>query len=95
MSACIIQDTVISKRLGLPAIGKVVGYMDAATFAEDNDNDVGLATWEQHYPLWRSCMVVMVRVAGMTYFYPEEDLEVFDDGFVDGMSKGLLSRQES
>lgn len=103
----VIDQTVTPRRLGPPVVGKVCGFVQAEAYAKKIRPDLRYDGWDEIYPLWRQGLVIWVEfeqplgftwgngVQGCVYClaYPEEDLVLFDDDFVEEMGKSMLSKE--
>lgn len=98
MLRIIFGDRVITRRLSQPIVGTVHGFVKAQPYASLCFPDHDCSDWDTYYPTWREGYLVFVLLDNPTdegksfIVYPEEDLVVFDDEFVEGLGRGMLSR---
>ena len=60
----LVNQKVISKKTGLPAVGQIIGMLPATVFLSyyRNGKDFDNPTWDDLYPDWREKYVYYVRL---------------------------------
>lgn len=103
----VMEQTVIPRKLGPPVVGKVFGFCQAQSYATKIRPDLNFLGWDREYPLWRNGLVIWVEFeqpicltqgycqSGCIYClaYPEEDLVIFNDDFVEDMGKSMVTKE--
>lgn len=105
MSRAEIGQRVTTRRIGMPLVGTAQGFVKAEPYASRTFPSFDFGEWNQHYPNWKDGYLTFVMLdrpdkcdctgeETWTLVYPEDDLEVFDDAFAEGLGSSLLTRQE-
>lgn len=93
-----MDQKVVPRHLGISVTGKVCGFTTGYGFARVWSG-FNFAEWDRLYPTWRRGLVVTVifdkivttwpgAKPNIAAYYPEEDLDVIDDDFFDGLFHG-------
>lgn len=70
-----MYDRVVTKRIGPPIIGTVVGIIEGQPFYELWSRPlIALANWDQYYPEWKKGKVVTLSFEHSEFLYSVDEL---------------------
>lgn len=70
-----IGDTVLTKKIGSPVMGKLVAIMDREFYTALTGQTAGLLIWDEHYSDWRDKPMVVVQLSESTTIISYERMQ--------------------